>query len=59
MDVRCMAFDDESFDVVVDKGCLDAILCSEGSHPSMLAMFREINRVLKRDGVYICVSHGT
>ena len=59
MDVRSMAFEDDSFNVVIDKGCLDAILCSEGSYPSMLAMFREINRVLTAGGVYICVTHGT
>ena len=58
MDVRALAYEDGCFDVVIDKGTLDSILCGEGSQPSALQMFREINRVLTPKGVYICVSYG-
>ena len=58
MDVRALAYEDGCFDVVLDKGTLDSILCGDGSQPSALQMLREINRVLTAKGFYICVSYG-
>jgi SAM-dependent methyltransferase len=58
MDMTAMTFADESFDCVFDKGALDALMSndSEESREAAAAMFREIKRVLKPGGKYICVT---
>lgn len=58
MDARSLAYEDDSFDVVVDKGCLDSILCGEDGAFGAKKLFQEINRVLTPKGVYICVTYG-
>lgn len=59
MDVRKMSYGDESFDMVIDKSTIDALLCS--THPIMavVEMLAEVYRVLKDGGVYFMVSYGT
>ena len=59
MDCRSMAYDDNSFEAVVDKGTFDSILCGDGSGPYAEQMLSEIHRVLSANGVYICISYGT
>ena len=58
-DALDMQFDDESFDAVLDKSTLDAILC--GKQPALKAsqMLAEVQRVLKTGGVYIIISYGS
>eukprot|EP00620_Florenciella_sp_RCC1587_P018131 CAMPEP_0182574976 /NCGR_PEP_ID=MMETSP1324-20130603/28178_1 /TAXON_ID=236786 /ORGANISM="Florenciella sp., Strain RCC1587" /LENGTH=181 /DNA_ID=CAMNT_0024790475 /DNA_START=33 /DNA_END=574 /DNA_ORIENTATION=- len=65
MDMLDLKFDDESFDVVIDKAAMDALMTDEGSvwDPAQAtrdaadAMCRESSRVLvKGGGVFICVS---
>ena len=58
MDVHHMTYDDESFDVVLDKGTLDAIICGDESSSNPEQALLEVNRVLKKNGVYICISYG-
>lgn len=59
MDARKMdALPGELFNVVVDKGSLDSILCGEGSTHNAQKALTEISRVLHKNGVYLCVSHG-
>ncbi|KAG2426234.1 hypothetical protein HXX76_013213 [Chlamydomonas incerta] len=58
-DVRSMPeFADKSFDGVLDKGTLDAILCGEGSAVHAAAMVMEAFRVLKPGGVLMLVTYG-
>lgn len=59
MDVRNMQFKDASFDAVIDKALLDAMVCTDGANQNVSLMLSEIHRVLNPTGVYICVSHGT
>ena len=60
MDVRDMSeFGECTFDAVIDKGTFDSILCGFDSRPNSLAMLSEVNRVLKPQGVYICITYGT
>lgn len=59
MDCRSMAYDDNSFEAVIDKGTFDSILCGDGSGPYAEQMLSEIHRVLSANGVYICISYGT
>ena len=58
MDVIEMDLPADSFDVVIDKGTLDSILCSEGSSQNAIKCIRQIYRVLKSKGTYFCVSYG-
>ncbi|KAI3717653.1 hypothetical protein L1987_69407 [Smallanthus sonchifolius] len=59
MDVRDMkAFEAGSFDAVVDKGTLDSLLCGHNSKPNAAKMLEEVERVLKKEGVYILITYG-
>eukprot|EP01015_Nassula_variabilis_P011213 TRINITY_DN190_c0_g1_i3.p1 TRINITY_DN190_c0_g1~~TRINITY_DN190_c0_g1_i3.p1 ORF type:complete len:132 (+),score=22.07 TRINITY_DN190_c0_g1_i3:84-479(+) len=58
MDARQMDFESGSFDCIVDKGTLDAILCGEGSTTSASKMLSEVYRVLNNKGVYLMISYG-
>lgn len=58
MDVLQMDFPDERFQVVLDKGTLDALLTDEeeATLGRVQRMFSEIGRVLQFGGRYLCVS---
>eukprot|EP00898_Chlorokybus_atmophyticus_P008586 jgi/Chlat1/8729/Chrsp9S00721 len=58
MDCRRMTFADKTFDLVFDKGTLDAIVCGSDALDNVGAMCKEIARVLKDSGVYIIMSYG-
>ncbi|KAJ1632152.1 S-adenosyl-L-methionine-dependent methyltransferase [Pavlovales sp. CCMP2436] len=47
-DVQALSFNDASFDTIIDKGTLDALLCAESAVG--LAMLSEISRVLRSSG---------
>ena len=57
-DVRQMTFPSASFDVVLDKGTLDAILCGAESHRHATSMLSECQRVLKDSGVLLIITYG-
>lgn len=54
MDVRNMKFENGEFQAVVDKGTLDCVYHLGDSE--VLQMMAEVSRVLKRRGVFMCVS---
>jgi SAM-dependent methyltransferase len=57
MDVRSLSFPSCSFSLVFDKGTLDCVVLeSSDSHASATRMLREVWRVLKPGGVYVCFS---
>ena len=58
MDMRTLAYDDGAFDVVIDKGALDALMSSDepAIHADAQKMLSEIVRVLARGGRYLCVT---
>ena len=58
MDACDMNFDSGNFDVVIDKGTLDSILCSDESSHNANRCVAEVNRVLKQKGSFFCVSYG-
>src|SRR5690606_18314323 len=58
MDMTAMELSDASFDVVFDKGALDALMSDESEQVLEKArcMFSEVSRVLQPRGLYVCVS---
>ena len=58
MDMTKLAYANSSFDVVVDKGSLDALLSTHSKESSQDSnhMFNHISRVLDTSGCYICIS---
>lgn len=58
MDATKMSFENDHFNVILDKGTLDALMTDE-SKDTILRIdkyFEEIKRVLKFGGRYICIS---
>lgn len=59
MDARRMELiPDDCFDLSIDKGLFDALLCGSDNLASIQALTQEMYRVLKPGGVYLIVSHG-
>lgn len=58
MDIKETSFDNEEYDVVIDKGTLDALFIDnkEETVNGIKKMFGEIHRTLKTNGRYICVT---
>ncbi|CAK9821314.1 eEF1A lysine and N-terminal methyltransferase homolog [Anthophora retusa] len=58
MDATQMTYSDDSFSVVLDKGTLDALMpdTKEGTKSTIDKYFKEITRVLRNGGRYICIS---
>jgi len=54
MDARDLQFEDRTFDVVFDKSTLDALKCD--GKESVGRFSREVHRVLKDDGKWLCVT---
>ena len=55
MDVRNLKYKDGVFDCVIDKACLDALVC--GPKNTVSQALNEIYRVLSPTGKYITISH--
>ncbi|ETV92404.1 hypothetical protein H310_13292 [Aphanomyces invadans] len=49
---------DQCFDVVVDKGLLDTVLCGANNIENAVALVHELHRVLKVNGTFVLISHG-
>ncbi|XP_011875236.1 PREDICTED: methyltransferase-like protein 13 isoform X2 [Vollenhovia emeryi] len=58
MDATQMAYPDEKFSVVLDKGTLDALMpdTKETTISTIDRYFKEVARVLRNGGRYICIS---
>lgn len=57
-DVRKLDFNSEYFDVAIDKGTMDSLLCGEDSFTNVHEMLKEVSRVLVPGGVFVVVSYG-
>jgi EEF1A lysine methyltransferase 4 len=49
-------FEDRSYDVILDKGTLDTMLCYEKPTVIGAKVLKEVDRVLKPGGTYISIS---
>lgn len=58
MDARDLKYPEREFDVVIDKGTLDAILCGSESAKNAASMLMEVHRVLKRGGLFFLITYG-
>jgi SAM-dependent methyltransferase len=58
MNVTALDFPDETFDVVIAKATVDAVLCGEGSTANVGKFCSEVSRVLKPTGCFFIVSYG-
>jgi len=58
MDVREMSYPSDEFDIAIDKSTIDALLCGESAFVNVAKMTREVQRVLKPNGVYLVISYG-
>ena len=55
-DVSKLSFEDGSFDVILDKGCLDCFVSApDASFARREAFLRSVTRVLAKGGVYVCM----
>jgi ubiquinone/menaquinone biosynthesis C-methylase UbiE len=57
MDARKLEFQNERFDLIVDKGTIDSILCADDAEVSAAKAISEISRTLISGGVFIMISH--
>jgi len=46
------------YNIILDKGTLDSILCGDNSTPNAEKMLGEVYRILAPSGTYICVTYG-
>lgn len=51
-------FASSTYDVIFDKGTLDSILCGVDSTKHSQSMLSECSRLLKPNGIYICITYG-
>lgn len=59
MDIRDMGFfGDESFDCVLDKGTLDAMMCADDAPHGAFKMLAEVARLLMPHGIYLLITYG-
>ncbi|XP_017893172.1 methyltransferase-like protein 13 [Ceratina calcarata] len=58
MDATQMTYPDDMFNVILDKGTLDALMpdAKENTVSTINKYFKEITRVLRNGGRYICIS---
>ena len=56
LDMRQLA--SNQFDIVLDKGTTDALICGPNYRVDVAVMLNEVQRVLKPGGVYIVITFG-
>lgn len=59
MDVCDMkSYENNFFDIAIDKSTIDALLCGEFAFVNVAKMTNEVQRVIKEGGYYFVVSYG-
>eukprot|EP00937_MAST-01D_sp_MAST-1D-sp2_P004428 g4428.t1 len=55
---RMLQYGDDTFDLVIDKACLDAMLCGLDGVTNAELYMHEVHRVLRAGGLFFCISFG-
>lgn len=58
MDCTKLEFSDNSFDAVIEKGTIDALVCKNDKGNSINQLLKESFRVLRNGGIFISISFG-
>ena len=59
MDITDMStLQSQSFDLIIDKSTMDALLCGDNSFVNVAKMLKETQRLLRPGGTYFVVSYG-
>jgi len=58
MDVRDIKYENNYFDLAIDKSTIDALLCGDDAFINVAKMIKEVQRVLKVGGYYMIISYG-
>ncbi|KAF6984563.1 hypothetical protein CFC21_002549 [Triticum aestivum] len=59
LDVRDMSFfGDGSFDCIIDKGTLDAMMCGDDAPHGAYKMLAEVARLMRPGGIYMLITYG-
>lgn len=58
MDVREMSYMDSTFDLIIDKSTIDALLCGSTAYLNVAIMLKECQRTLNTGGFYVAISYG-
>ena len=60
MDITDMSeFESNRFDIIIDKGTMDALLCGNDAYLKVAMMLKESQRILKPGGHFFFISYGT
>ena len=57
-DVTDMIYDNDYFDMAIDKSTIDALLCGDNAFLNVAKMTKEVQRVIKPGGAYFVISYG-
>jgi len=57
MDISNLSFESGKFDVIIDKGTIDTCLQSDFPKADAKKIFKEVDRVLKDDGIFLSLSY--
>mmetsp|Transcript_132041 Transcript_132041/g.232553 ORF Transcript_132041/g.232553 Transcript_132041/m.232553 type:complete len:270 (-) Transcript_132041:64-873(-) len=58
MDATKMTIEDNSFDLALDKSVLDTFACTDSAMLTIATYLKEVTRVLRPGGVFLCISYG-
>lgn len=58
MDCTKLDFPEDSFDAVIEKGTIDALVCKNDKGSSINDLLKESFRVLRRGGIFLSISFG-
>jgi ubiquinone/menaquinone biosynthesis C-methylase UbiE len=56
-DVRKLTYKKNLYNCIIDKGTLDCLFCAEDAYVSVQNMMLEVQRVLKDNGFFLCLSN--
>lgn len=58
MNCTQLEYEDDFFDIIIDKSTIDALVCGSQAYKKVAQMMKECQRVLKTGGFFVSVSFG-